>query len=734
MLFRSVNFALSYVINRVFGSKPPQQQDNGVRQQIPPSTENTIPIVYGDAWLGGTFVDAVLSTDAKTMYYVLVISHISPNGQFSFDQSKFYYGDRTVAFDGTDLTKVVSLTDGAGNVDTKISGNLYINLYTSNASGTITSTNGAAAPSSVMGGADITSTLRWPSTGRQMNGLAFAIIKLTYNRDAGTTGLQPVTFKCAHYLSSTGAAKPGDVIYDYLTSTIYGGAVPAGNVNSTACTALNTYSDQTITYTPSGGGSATQVRYRINGVVNTGETILNNVDKILTACDSWISYQSVSGQWTPIVNKADSTGFAFDDTNIMGEIRVSATDISQSINQIEVSFPWKENKDQPGYIYLKTPTILLYPNEPVNKYTGSFDFVNDSVQAQYLANRILEQAREDLIVSFSTAYPGIQVNVGDVVSVTNDAYGWSAKLFRVMKVTEIGLPDGGLGAQFELNEYNANVYDDGSITAFTPAPNSNLASAYYFPALSAPTVGDQLPNAALPTFSVTCQLPSTARVTTVTLYYTTSATPSTNDWKVWGSQTASNSQAFTSGLALKFPDINLASNTYYFAFTVSNEFGTSALSSVSSSFVWSPAVQGATVLYSTTPSSAVTVTGVSSTPDGYPALKNTPIVSVTFTAPFTGTAQLIFNGLCDYTNSSSTNTGQLGFSLQNPALTYNGWNRINVTVPAGANGAQIAMNTTRTWSVTFGTSYTFTLYANKFLNADTVSISNMQLIASVSNA
>ena len=130
----------------------------------------------------------------------------------------------------------------------------------------------------------------------------------------------------------------------------------------------------------------------------------------------------------------------------------------------------------------------------------------------------------------------------------------------------------------------------------------------------------------------------------------------------------------------------------------------------------------------------MTVTGVSSTPDGYPALKNTAIVSVTFTAPFTGTAQLIFNGLCDYTNSSSTNTGQLGFSLQNPALTYNGWNRINVTVPAGANGEQISMNTTRTWSVTSGTSYTFTLYANKFLNADTVSISNMQLIASVSNA
>ena len=592
----ATNFALSYVVNRVFGSKPPSQQNNGVRQQIPPSADNTIPVVYGNAWLGGTFIDAVLSTDAKTMYYVLVISNIAnPDGsvitstEFTYDTTKFYYGDRLITFDGTDQTKVVSLTDGAGNVDTKISGKLFINLYTSNASGTITSANGAAAPSTVMGGADITSSLRWPSSGRQMNGLAFAIVKVIYDVQAGSTGLQPVTFKVAQTFNGTGVAKPGHVLFDYFTSAIYGGAVPAANVNTIACAALNTYSDQTITYTPSGGGSATQARYRINGVINTGETVLNNVDKILTACDSWISYETASGQWTPIINKEGTTAFAFDDSNIIGEIRVSATDISQSVNQIEVSFPNKDNKDQPNYVYLKTPSGLLYPNEPVNKYSGSFDMVNDSVQAQYLANRILEQAREDLIVSFNTAYPGIQVNVGDVVSVTNDAYGWSAKLFRVMRVTEVGLPEGGLGAQFEMNEYNAQVYADTSITAFTPAPNSNLSSAYYFPSLNAPTFSDSLPSASPPTFSVSCALPSTVRVTTVTLYFTTVASPTVTDWVVWTAQTASNGGAFPASATIKFTNVVIGSGTYYFAFTVGNEVSTSQLSSTSS-FNWTTSV------------------------------------------------------------------------------------------------------------------------------------------------
>lgn len=586
----AINFAASYVITRVFGQKAPSTQDNGVRQQIPPSSTNSIPVVYGDAWLGGVFVDAVMSTNQQTMYYVLAISNVSPNGQFTYDRTKFYYGDRLITFDGTDPTKVVSLTDGDGNVDTKINGNLYINLYTSTAAGTITNVTGTA-PSTFMGGSDIAAGLRWTGT-RQMNGLAFAIVKLIYNRDAGTTSLQPVTFKVKHALNGTGLAKPGDVLFDYLTQN-YGGAVLPANVNSTACAALNTYSDATITYTPSGGGSATQARYRINGVIDTGRAVLENVDKILTACDSWLAYQASTGQWAPVINKAESTGFAFDDSNIIGDIKVSVVDLASSINQIEVSFPFRDNKDQPEYVFLQTPAGLLYPNEPVNKYSTSFDLVNDSVQASYLANRILEQAREDLIVSFSTAYTGIQVNAGDVISVTNTDYGWSAKLFRVTKVQEASLPDGNLGARIECSEYNSLVYDDFDITQFAASPNSGLTSGFYFPALSAPTFSDQAPSATPPTFSVTCQLPSSGRITNVSLYYTTAITPTQADWKIWATQTASYSDPFPSSTALKFPNIIVGSDTYYFAFTVGNDLATSDLSTTSASFNWATVTDAA---------------------------------------------------------------------------------------------------------------------------------------------
>jgi hypothetical protein len=587
-----VSYALTQVIARAF--KPNAQTgtnqsvDNGVRLQGPPSNTNSIPVVYGDAYLGGIFTDAVLTINQKTMYYVMTVSAISPNGQFFFDTTKFYYSDRLITFDTTDLTKVVSLTDGAGNVDTKINGNLYIALYTSTQAGVITSLNGAALPTTYMGGADIATAQQWAATGRQMNGLAFAIVKLNYSREAQTTQMQALTFRAQHYLNGTGIAKPGDVWYDYITNQIYGAAMDTNIVDTTQVTALNAYSDALISYIPSGGGSASQARYRINGVLDTGLDCLQNIDRIMSACDSWTQYNATTGKWAIVINKAEATSFAFNDTNIMSDIRVSSYDLTNSINQIQASFPNKTNRDQTDYVNLATPSGLLYPNEPVNKLSITLDLVNDSVQAQYLANRQLEQAREDLVVTFSTPYPGIQIDAGDVVSVTNADYGWTDKLFRVMKVAEQSQGVGDLSATLDLIEYNAGVYDDATITQYTPAPNSNLANPSYFSVLAAPTVSNQLPTATIPSFDVTIYIPATGRVTMFTLFYTTVATPTATDWLVYGTQSSSTSTAYTPSTNFTFTNIQMPTGTYYFAYKVQNEISASLLSAASTPLVWSP--------------------------------------------------------------------------------------------------------------------------------------------------
>ena len=586
----AINFAVSSIISKSFApsSSGAEAIDNGVRQQVPPSSTNSIPVIYGDAYCGGRFIDAVLSTDAKTMYYVLVVSHISPNGQFTFDTTEMYWGDRRITFDGTDTTKVVSLTDGAGNVDTQISGNLFIGLYVSSQAGSITSTNGATAPSTFMGGGDIPVGLRWPSTNRQMNGLAFAIVKLNYNRDAETTSMQTVTFKARQYLNSTGAAKPGDVWYDYMTNELYGAAMASDIVNASSATALNSYSDGLIPYTE-GVSSYTQPRYRINGVVDTGQSCLNNINAIMTACDSWNQYNAALGQWSIVINKAETTSIAFNDDNIIGEIRVSAFDITSSVNQIEAEFPSKQNRDQSDFVYYETPALLLYPNEPVNKQSIQLSMVNDSVQAQYLASRILEQAREDLIVSISTAYTGIQIDAGDVISITNSSYGWTAKLFRVMKVSEISLPDGNLGATFELNEYNAQVYDDRDITKYTTTPNTDLPNPAFFGTLTAPTIASQFPSAAVPSFNVQPNMSSAGFVTYAEVWYSAFSSPTASQIYLGGTTAIpSNGVPFVVGQTLPTVELQIPAGNWYLFYRLVNPAAVSQYSPASTVFNWRP--------------------------------------------------------------------------------------------------------------------------------------------------
>ena len=587
----AINFAVSTIMSRAFAPDMSGDQavDNGVRQQVPPSSTNSIPVVYGDAYMGGCFVDAALSTDAKTMYYVLAISHISPNGQFSFDLTDMYWGDRKITFDGSDQTKVVSLTDGAGNVDTKVSGNLYIALYTSTESGVISAANGASLPSTFMGGSDLPSELRWASTNRQMNGLAFAIVKMNYNREAETTNMQTLTYHVSHYLNSQGCAKPGDVWYDYITNQKYGGAMPTDIVNASSATALNSYSDELIPYTDSVTGLEYQPRYRINGVVDTGQSCLNNINSIMIVCDSWNQYNAALGQWSIVINKASTASYAFDDSNIIGEIRVSAYDITSSVNQIEAEFPSSENRDQSDFVYYETPAELLYPNEPINKQSVQFSMTNNSVQAQYLATRILEQAREDLIVSFSTAYVGIQVDAGDVVTVTNSNYGWSNKPFRVMRVSEVSLPDGNLGASFELNEYNAQVYDDKDITKYVPAPNTDLPDPSYFGPVPAPTVASSYPSAAVPSFNVQPYMTGSSFATYSEIWYSAFASPTSTQLLLGGTTALpSNGVPYSAGQTLPTVNLSIPAGDWYLFSRLVNPIANSEYSPASTVFKWRP--------------------------------------------------------------------------------------------------------------------------------------------------
>lgn len=482
-----LTIGIAKLVSNRSGSTAAGSQDVGARIQLPPATDNKLPVVYGSAFISGSITDAKLSSNNKTMWYVIALAeHTNTTGGSGYTFNKIYYDNKEVTFDGTDPAKVISLTTntaGTPQVDTKIAGNLFIYLFT-NGSNSGVNTGGLSAID-IMSDSAIPSDQRWTSSlytsggqSADMTNTCFAIVKVLYNQEAGTTNLGSLTFQLTNSLSS-----PGSVIKDYLVNTRYGCAIPVSRIDTASLTALDTYSSQLITYVPVGGGSATQARYRINGPLNTGLDCLTNLQQLVDACDSWLQYSELTGQWKVVINRSytDYTTlgnlYSVTSSNLIGGIEVNPIDLNSTYNEMEVQYPNANIKDQTDFQVISLFTSypnLLSPNEAVNRLTIQYPQVNNAVQAKYLGLRRLLQGREDLVISFATDYSGIQVDAGDVIKVTLSQYGWTDKLFRVSYVGEEKYGDGSLGARLTAFEYNDSIYADNSIQDFVPADNTGL--------------------------------------------------------------------------------------------------------------------------------------------------------------------------------------------------------------------------------------------------------------------
>ena len=214
----------------------------------------------------------------------------------------------------------------------------------------------------------------------------------------------------------------------------YGCAIPLAQIDTNSLDDVNTYSDQNIVYTPVGGGSATQKRYRINGPLDTARSCLDNLQFLVDTCDSWLQYSELQGKWKVVINKAYNQNpdgqtindlFIVNSSNLIGGIEISPIDLNETYNEVEVAYPNYNIKDQTDYQIIDlfdTNPSLLSQNEAINRLNITLPLVNNAVQAKYLAARRIFQSREDLVISFRTDYSGIQVEAGDVIRVYHETY------------------------------------------------------------------------------------------------------------------------------------------------------------------------------------------------------------------------------------------------------------------------------------------------------------------------
>lgn len=620
----AINLVASAIVARVFAPDQPSFENGlagvpnpGNRATVPPAADNKLPIVYGTAWVGGAVTDMTITSNSQQIYYVIALSEVT-NTETGGTPDVFTFGDifysgKKVIFDGTDLTKVIALRDmSTGLDDTTVNGKINIYLYRNGSSNPVNTANSAINVLS-----DPNLVYKWDAT-KQMSNTVFAIIRLTYSVTANVRGLDQVRFQL------TNARKaPGDCFLDYLTSTRYGAALTTAQIDTASLTALNTYSNVLINYTDYNGFNQTLKRFQFDGVLETNQPIMTNIQLMASSCDCLVKYNEITAQWGVIVQQPTYTvAMALDNSNVVSGIQVSPTDISNSFNIAEVKFPDGSEQDSFASVTFDLAVInpsLLYPNEPVNKQQITLQLVSNNVRAQLLANRFLESCREDLQVQLEVNFEGIQLEAGDIVTLTNANYGWVAKLFRIAKVTEKFGDNGSVTATLALLEFNPAVYDDVAITEFTPAPNTGLSDPLTFGTIPAPTIGNAQPSAPNPSFQVNVTTSSAGIVQYAEIWYSPYASPTASQ-RIFAGTTAIQSNGNPYDPSTAMPIITLTdipSGDWYFFSRMVNQLGSSDFSAASAKLTWRPttftyAEKYLVVAYA----DSITGTGLSASPTG----------------------------------------------------------------------------------------------------------------------
>ena len=432
-----------------------ETNDPGVRITLAPDTSNKIPVLYGKAFTSGPIFDAAIKNSNDTMTYCIALSEETDTGTFSV--SNVYLNDARLVFSGNSVT---SHFDPNGTSATTYAGNVRVNVYQGGSTG-----SDVIFPASGTGSTTAATTLvpHWNPATHTANSLVFAVIEIDYSPENGLTGLPPITFEMQNTLKN-----PGNVLMDYLNNDRYGAGlsntiIDTSSIVGTANTAMRGFCDELIDYKDSGGSTQQNKRYEINGVLTTFSDTRSNIDKICTAGGTYFAYDGKQGKFKAIPNRAFTTGekanaLVYNDDNMVGKLDISSTELFNMYNSVKVEFADDNRKDSMNTVVIDTPPAQRNANEPDNQLNYSIDLINDKVRAERLANVDLQQSRLATVIQYTTDFSGMQTDIGDIVKVDNDLYGFDNKLFKVMRTREVETAEGMIGVEMTGLEYDDEIY------------------------------------------------------------------------------------------------------------------------------------------------------------------------------------------------------------------------------------------------------------------------------------
>jgi hypothetical protein len=456
---------------------------------------STMPhqIIYGKTRIAGGIVFQGVTDNNKYLHTVLAFA-----GHEVEDFEAIYLNDEIVTLTGNEVTD-------AGN------DNVYGKFYAREGRpavrivkklGTTTQT---AVTSSDLGG--VSPPAKWDVDCKLLT-TAYLYVMLEYDADVFPNNVPEVTAIVKgkkvydpRTSSTAWSDNPALCLRDYITSgkegtntTIYNYGISEDieNVDDSLVTIAANICDQIVTLPD----STTQNRFTLNGAFTTNTTPYDAIQNLSTAMGGLLWYSQGKWRMKPAYYTDPVLDLNEDDlrSGISVNTRHSRRD---NFNVVKGTFRGPKSEYQPSDF----PQVPILNSAAYTAFLAAdggqesvidlqLPFTDDPDAARRIGLITLERNRQQLSVQATFGLRAFQVQVGDIIRLSNTRFGWTNKEFEVVTW------DFGVQAEYDilvnmsLREISESVFDDVADGAVYESDNTTLPSPFDVPDIGLDTSQD----------------------------------------------------------------------------------------------------------------------------------------------------------------------------------------------------------------------------------------------------
>lgn len=430
-----------------------------------------IPIVYGERLIGGTRIFLEVSgTDNQYLYGALVLCEGKIN-----NITQIKVNDDAVTFDGS-IADGTQITSNDSRFGTTITIQPFFGGDSQSAS-------------------SLLSTLSDWGSNHKLSGVAYIAFRIEWDADK-YTGIPQIQAKVQGKLISTYdgsssetanqySTNPAFILLNYLTDTRFGKGIPIANIDIPSFYTASTVCATQIT--PYSGASQINL-IDTNVVLDTSNKIIDNVKNLLRGMRGLLTYQQ--GKYRLVVETIGSSVLTLNKDNVVGGLQIQSEKKNSKFNKIQATFINPEKNYQSDTIVYDTNHSTYLSEDGSILQEGAIDLptITSPYQAREMAKLVLLRSRNSLQVSLTANYEAMNLAVGDIVALTEDLTGFSAKNFRV---AGLGI-NSNYTVSLSLTEHQDSFYTFETQTEVAVEPDTTLPDPFTVQPPSSVTLADEL--------------------------------------------------------------------------------------------------------------------------------------------------------------------------------------------------------------------------------------------------